>query len=128
MLNLFFMLRLFFHFFPRRRGFEKRRKRGGWVVGAVQRECDDFILFRSLLLRCQAFVSKNCYFLRTFFPEKKIYGAFFITSTLSSPISQPESFSTASSHATLYLFLFSSLFFSVEMKKSIFSFFLAFYI
>lgn len=104
MLNLFFMLRLFF--FSTSKGIWK------WNESVSERvhlrECDDFILF-SASLYCQAFVSKNCYFLRTFSRKKNTHREFFYY--LNAVLSHLETISehspsTASSRSTLYLFYF----------------------
>lgn len=79
MLNLFFMLRLFFHFFPQRRGFQKRKRRIGMGEWVQLRECDDFILFFSFpTTPLPSFCVQKLLFSSDLFPEKKIYGEFFL--------------------------------------------------
>jgi hypothetical protein len=129
MLNLFFMLRLFFHFFSTEGILVAKKKNCDGRVGAVERVRWFYSFFHSLLLRCQAFCVQKLLFSSDLFSRKKYTENFFITST-STPPSRNHSREFLYSFVPCYPlpFLFSSLFFSVKMKKSIFSFFLAFYI
>lgn len=115
MLNLFFMLRLFFHFFPQQRGFSELE----WVSGCSW-ECAMILFFFSFPISpLPSFcVQKLLFSLDLFFQKKKITESFFYYLNVVHPPSLNHR-ATASSHATLYLFFYSLRFFFLGRNEKI---------